>query len=244
MTNVPESADSGGRARSSCRLLAGRGWQAARAEEPQFYTKAPVGGTAPSEIKESYSIGPSYMEGAKSKAKIECRKGSGSAVVDGAKSTKEVRIKFAECETPDLMSCENRGNGTKEIETDNLVGELGPIASGKAGLRLKPESGVYLMEYSCAGGAVVIKVKGSLIGEVTGASGNTVEEGKIGASGDLKFAQAKGIQKYTRFVGESSGQQLEDVLKEGGSAEREELQGQNGAVVVRSVPAYNIGETL
>jgi len=229
--------------------LSALGAQAASAEEaPQFYTKAPVGGAAPSEIKETYSIGVTYLEGHASKAKIECAKGSGSAVVDGPKSVKEVRIKLVECEVPHVLirpnGCENRGTNTKEIETNNLVGELGLITSTKDGLRLTAESGAYLMEFECLGGAIMLKVKGALLGEITGAetAGNTIAEAKFRASGDLKFAQSGGIQKWTKFLGESTGQQLENVVTEGGK-EHEELVGQSMSILVKPVPPDQIGET-
>jgi hypothetical protein len=220
--------------------------QAAHAEEPQFYTKAAVGTVAP-EVKETYSLGFSHMEGHTSKVRVECEKGSGSGVVNGAKSIKEVRLKLVHCEIPGLLDgqCENRGEGTREIETNNLVGELGLITSTRDGLRLKPESGTYLMEFTCGYGAAIgpIKVKGSVIAEITGAeeAGKTVAESKFRA-GDLKFAQTGGIQKYTAFLGEGTGQQLENVIKEG-AKEREELAGQFATLIVKSVPANDIGET-
>jgi hypothetical protein len=225
--------------------LGALGTQAAHAEEPpEFFTKAAVGTVAP-EVKESYSVGISYIEGHQSKAKMECASGSGSGVVNGPKSTKEAKITFRTCEFKALGGeCENKGPGTKEIETNNLVGELGSISSTKDGLRLKPESGAYLSEFVCFGGAVVFKVKGSMIAEITGAetAGKTIAESKFRTAGDLKFAQAGGIQKYTEFLGESSGQQLDAVVKES-QTEHEELNGESAIVVVKSIPASAIGET-
>ena len=212
---------------------------------PEFFTKAAVGGTAPSEIPETDTIGVAFLEGHTSKAKIECKKGSGSAVVNGAKSTKEAVTLFSECAIAGIeLPCENKGAGTHQIETKNLVGELGLIATTKDGLRLKPEAGTYLAEFECGGGAVAIKVKGSLIGEITGSSkvGVTIAASKFAASGDLKFSETGGIQKYTKFLGESTGHQLENVVKEG-SETHEELGGQSAIVVVKSVPVSNIGET-
>jgi len=212
---------------------------------PEFYTKAPVGGAAPSEVKESDTLGISFLEGQKSKAKIECATGTGSAVVSGAKSTKEALTLFKTCEIKSLsLPCENKGAGTKEIETKNLVGELGLVATTKDGIRLKPESGLYLAEFECGGGAIKIKVKGSLIGEITGneKAGKTIAEAKFGSSGGIAFSESAGIQKYTKFLGETTGHQLENVVTEG-SAEHEELGGQSGKVTVKSVPASDIGET-
>lgn len=212
---------------------------------PEFYTKAPVGGTAPSEIKESDTLGISFLEGHTSKAKIECATGSGSAVVNSAKTTKEAVTLFKTCEIKAISApCENKGAGTKEIETKALVGELGLISSSKDGIRLKPETGTFLAEFECAGGAVQIKVKGSLIGEITGAekAGKTIAEAKLAASGGIAFAETGGIQKYTKFLGEATGHQLENDVKEG-TKESEELGGQSGKVTVKSVPAGDVGET-
>lgn len=222
--------------------LGALGASAAQAEEePQFFTKAAVGQVAP-EVKETFSLGIFHLEGHTSKANIECAGGSGSGVVDGAKSMKEVRLNFAGCEIKSLIqpNCPE----SKKIETNNLVGELGLVTSTKDGLRLKPESGTYVTEFPCFGGAIVIKVKGSVIAEITGAesAGKTVAESKFRASGDVRFAKSGGIQKYTEFLGESSGQQLEAVVREGGK-EHEELEAWSGTVVVKSIPAADIGET-
>lgn len=236
-----------GLAAAACCLVGGLGSGVARAEDPpEFFTRAAVGAVA-AEVRETYSLGISRLEGHTSKARIECEKGSGTGVVDGAKSIKEVRLKLVHCEIPGLLGglCENRGEGTREIETDNLVGELGLITSTTDGLRLRPESGTYLMEFTCWHGQIgPIKVKGSVIAEITGAEevGRTISESKFRSSGDLKLAQTGGIQKYTKFLGETSGQQLESVVTEG-NKEHEELDGQFATVVVKSVPPNDIGET-
>jgi len=210
---------------------------------PEFFTKAAVGGAAPTEVKETNTLGVAFLEGHTSKAKIECKKGSGSAVVTGAKTTAKALTNFQECEVATVgLPCEN--HGTKEIETKDLVGELGLISSTKDGVRLKPESGTYLAEFICGGGAIEIKVKGSLIGELTGNAkvGETIASAKFGASGTLAFAETAGIQKYTKFLGEATGHQLENVVKEG-TETKEELGGQSAKVTVKSVPASDIGET-
>jgi hypothetical protein len=209
---------------------------------PEFFTKAAIGSVAP-EVKETNTLGVAFLEGHTSKAKIECKKGAGSAVVSGAKSTKEALTNFQECEVATVgLPCEN--HGSKEIETKDLVGELGLITSTKDGIRLKPESGTYLAEFVCGGGAIAIKVKGSLIGEITGAekAGKTIAESKFGASGTIAFSETAGIQKYTKFLGEATGHQLENVVKEG-TEEKEELGGQSAKVTVKSVPVSDIGET-
>lgn len=241
MSGRLRTAAAGIAAASAC-LLGALGAQAAGAEEPQFYTKAPVGGAAPTEIQETWTLGTTFLEGGTSKARIECKKGSGSAVVDGPKSVKDARLNFVECETAGFGHCEN--HGTKEIETNNLAGELGLITSTKDGLRLKPENGAYLMEFPCGFGAVVVKAKGALIGEIAGAeeAGRTIAEAKFRGSSALRFAARGAIQKWTRFLGESSGQQMEAVVEEG-SSKHEELFGLSSGIVAISTPKGDIGET-
>jgi hypothetical protein len=220
-----------------CGLAAASSAQAS----PEFYSKAPIGGTA-GPVPITGSAGVAFLEGHTSKAKIECKKASGSGEVVNATESLKNLTNFEECEIAGLaLPCEN--HGTKEIETKKLRGELGALTTTKPGVRLTPESGTYLAEFECGGGAVALKVKGSLIGELTGASGKTVAEGKIPASGDLKFAETGGIQKYTKFLGESTGHQLENVVREG-SSEHEELAGQSVTAVIKSVPPYDLGETL
>jgi hypothetical protein len=210
---------------------------------PEFYSKAAIGGKA-GPVPIVGTAGVAFLEGHASKAKIECKKATGGGEVVGPTESVRNVTTFAECEIAGAsLPCENRGAGSKAIETKKLRGELGALSSTKPGVRLTPESGTYLAEFECAGGAVLLKVKGSLTGELTGASGKTVAEGKIAASGDLKFAETGGIQKYTKFVGEATGHQLEDVVKEG-SSEHEELAGQSVTAVIKSVPANNLGETL
>ena len=52
-------------------------------------------------------------------------------------------------------------------------------------------------------------MKGSIIGSLSGASGKTVEEGKLATSIKLAFAESKGKQKYNKFVeGEPGEEQL------------------------------------
>jgi len=219
---------------------------AAQAAAPEFFTKAPVGGTAPAEVPLTGTNGIAFLEGKQSKAKIECEKGTGSAVVNSAKTTKEAVTLFKVCEIKAVsLPCENKGAGTKEIETNKLAGELGLITTSKDGVRLKPESGTYLAEFECGGGAIQVKVKGSLIGEVTGSAkaGETIAQAKFVSTGGLAFAESGGVQKYTKFVGETEGHQLENVITEGGKT-HEELAGQSVKATLKSVPASDVGETV
>jgi hypothetical protein len=216
---------------------------AAQASGPVFYTKAAVGGTGPS-VPITGTAGIAFLEGQKSKAKIECQTGTGGGEVVGPiESVKNITL-FKVCEIKSLsLPCENKTAGSKEIETAHLRGELGALTATKPGVRLSPESGTYLAEFECGGGAIKVKVKGSLIGELGGASGKTVAEGKFASSGSLSFAETAGVQKYTKFMGETEGHQLENVITEGGS-QHEELAGQSVKATLKSVPASDLGETL
>jgi len=216
----------------------------AQAEAPEFYTKAAVGSVAPA-VEETNTLGIAFLEGHTSKAKIECATGSGAATVSGPKTTTKATTLFKTCEIKALsLPCENKGAGTKEIETKALTGELGTVAAGKDGVKLTPETGEFLAEFECGGGAIAIKVKGELFGEITGAekAGKTIAQAKFGASGTLSFAEAGGIQKFTKFVGEVGSHQLENVVTET-KGTHEELGGQSAKVTVKSVPASDIGET-
>jgi hypothetical protein len=208
---------------------------------PEYYSKGAIGSTV-GPVPFTATTGIAFLEGHTSKAKIECKKGSGSGEVDTATTSVKNLTNFQECEVAGLaLPCQN--HGTKEIETKDLQGELGPVSATKPGTRLSPESGEFLAEFECGGGAIVIKVKGSLIGELSGASGKTPAEGKFGASGTLTFAETGGIQKITKFLGELTGHQLESVVKEGAN-EHTELSGQSVKATIKSVPASNLGETL
>jgi hypothetical protein len=210
---------------------------------PEFYSKTAIGGTA-GPVPFTGTAGVAFLEGHTSKAKIECKKGSGGGEVVSPTESIKGFTRFSECAIASIeLPCENQGAGTHAIETNKLRGELGALSATKPGVRLTPETGTYLAEFECGGGAVVIKVKGSVIAELTGASGTTVAEGKLPASGDLKFSETGGIQKYTKFVGETVGHQLENVVKEG-TSQHEELGGQSVTAVLKSVPAGDLGETL
>jgi hypothetical protein len=213
---------------------------------PVFFGKAEIGKTVGS-VHFTGSGGVAFLEGHTSKLKIECKANSANGEVNGPTSTAKSVIKFTGCEIAGLaLPCEN--TAAKEITTVSLSSELGAISSTVPGTRLKPESGTYLAEFQCAGGGVLVKVKGSVIGKITGASGNTVEEGKLATSITLSFEQTGGIQKYTKFLGESSAQQLTSVVDEfnektGKFEEHEELAGQLAKATLKTTPAGQVGVT-
>jgi hypothetical protein len=104
------------------------------------------------------------------------------------------------------------GDPEGTIKSHLLEGELGDVKAGVPGLRLFSEAtgrGGEFAAAECFGGAVGLKVRGSVIGQLSGASGNAVSEGKSSTSHSLKFVRMNGIQKFTQFVGEEAMEQLE-----------------------------------
>jgi hypothetical protein len=213
----------------------------ASAATPEFYSKATIGTTVPA-VPISGTLGAAFLE-AKAGTKITCKAGTAVGEVTGAQTTVNNVTTFTGCESSGFP-CENAGAGV--IDTVTLQGTLGNVVAAKTpGLRLFPQTGgrgATLAEFSCAGGAVKVTVKGSVIGSLTGASGKTPAEGKLAASSTLAFAESKGIQKYTKFIageGEAGEEQLESNTGAGF-----EKSGQSVSVKLVSKPASNLGLTL
>jgi len=214
----------------------------AGAAQPVFYTKAAIGSVAAA-VPFTGTLGAAFLE-AKSKTKITCTAGTATGEATGETTTENNATTFTGCQTSELP-CENAGAGT--IKTVTLKGVLGNVVAAKTpAIRLFSQSGgkgASLAEFTCAGGAVKIAVTGSVIGSLTGASGKTPAEGKFAASDKLTFAEAAGIQKYTKFVageGEAGTEQLSSSTN-GGTPE---LSGQSVIVTLKSTPASNLGFTL
>jgi len=214
----------------------------ASAATPEFYTKATVGTTAPA-VPFTGVLGAAFLEG-KSGTKITCKAGSATGEATGPQETKNNKTTFTGCESSGFP-CENAGAGT--ITTVTLAGTLGNVVAAKTpGIRLFSQSGgrgASLANFTCAGGAIAVEVKGSVIGSLTGASGKNAAEGKFAATDTLAFAESKGIQKYTKFIageGEAGTEQLESSV--GGAPF--EPSGQSVSVKLTSVPKSNLGITL
>jgi hypothetical protein len=214
----------------------------ATAAQPVFYTKAAIGEVA-KPVPFTGTLGAAFLEG-KGGTKITCKAGTATGEATSATEGENGVTTFTGCESSGFP-CENAGAGT--IKTNVLKGVLGNVVAGKTpGLRLFPQSGGRggeLAAFTCASGAIAVKVKGSVIGSLSGASGKTPAEGKFAASAKLTFAETKGIQKYTKFVageGEAGEEQLESSI---GGAEYEKS-GQSVIATLKSVPASNLGFTL
>jgi hypothetical protein len=206
---------------------------------PVFYTKVAVGGTASGPIKFTGTLGAAFLEGEVSKTKIECEKGTANGEVTGATTTKNNVTAFTGCKTG-TFKCENAAAG--EIQTKKLQGELGALTASVPGIRLFDEGtgkGGELATFTCASGSIGVKVKGSVIGSLSGAAGNTVGEGKFASTNKLTFAETAGKQKYNKFLGEAGSEQLESKVGEGGF----EKSGQSVIATLKAEGVSNLGMT-
>jgi hypothetical protein len=217
----------------------------ASAAQPVFYTKAAVGTTA-ANVPFTGVVGAALLEG-KGGVKIKCVDigSQASGEVTGATETENNVTKFTECTTSELP-CKSTGQAEGIIVTNVLKGVLGNVTATIPGMRLYSQSGgkgAELAAFSCAGGAIPVVVKGSVIGSLSGGSGTTPAAGKFAASDKLVFAETKGVQKYTKFLsGEGeAGTEQEQVSTSGGPYE---LSGQIASATLKSVPASNLGFTL
>jgi hypothetical protein len=205
---------------------------------PQFYTKTAVG-TIAAPVPFTGTLGAAFVEGAVSKAKIECTGGTATGEVTDATTIKGNATTFTGCKTGGL-ACES-GATEGVIQTKVLEGALGALTATTVGLRLYSEeegTGGKVAEFSCAGGAVAIVVRGSVVGSLSGAAGTEPANGKFASSNKLTFAEAGGLQKYTHFEGEAA-EQLESSIN-GGAYEKS---GQSVIETLKSTPAGNLGFT-
>ena len=207
---------------------------------PVFYTKANVGATA-ANVPFTGTLGAGFLE-AKNLSKITCTGGTAVGEVNSATTTINNKTTFTGCEASGFK-CNSAGEGEGIIKTLNLAGSLGGVTSTTPGIRLFNQSegkGGKIAEFTCAGGSISVLVKGSVIGSLSGASGTEAANGKFGSSNKLSFADAKSIQKYTKFVeGEGGTEQLESNTNGAGYG----TSGQSVIATLKSNPASNLGIT-
>jgi hypothetical protein len=220
-------------------MAAGAVVSSAATAEPVFLTKAVV--TEGSKIPFAATLGPAFLEGSQSKSKISCQGGTGQGEVTGPKAVSNDITTFTGCETNGLK-CES-GATEGVIVTKTLRGVLGGLTTTLPGVRLFSQSagrGGPLAEFECGGGIAKVLVTGSVIGSLSGAAGSGPADGKLLTSGKLTFAEAGGIQKYTKFVeGEAGSEQLTATIN--GTAE---LSGQSVVATLKTVPAsWGMGVT-
>jgi hypothetical protein len=214
----------------------------AASAEPVFLTKTVVAEGVKIPIKGT--LGAAFLEG-KSGSKITCTGGTSTGEITGPKKGKNNVTTFAGCLTGEFK-CESAGQAEGVIVTNPLEANLNGITSILPGERLFSEAEGRkgkLAEFSCAGGAIPVIVKGSLVGSLSGASGTNAETGKLLSVGTLAFAEAGGIQKYTSFSeGPEKGEKEQLESSVGGKPF--ELSGQSVSVKIATVPAtWQIGVT-
>jgi len=206
---------------------------------PEFFGKAAVGSTV-GNVTFSGALGAAFLESVTG-TKISCTAGTATGEVNGPTSTVNNVTKFTGCTTSEV-ECHNAA--ANEIVTKTLAGSLGGVSATLPGIRLFDQGegkGGKLAEFTCAGGAVKVAVKGSVIGSLSGASGKTVAEGKLATSNKLTFAETKGIQKYSKFLpgeGEEGTEQLESNAGAGF-----EKSGQSVIATLKTTPAGQLGVT-
>lgn len=209
---------------------------------PEFTTKGPVG-SASWPVQFTGTLGASFLE-AQSGSKITCTGGSVAGAVTWVTRMQGELSTFTGCETAGFK-CNTTGHAEGVIVSNALKGTLGNVTATLPGVRMYPEAtgrGGELVAATCAGGAVSVTVKGSVIGTLSGASGTNAEENKLaGSTIKQTFAEAKGVQKYTKFVeGEPGTEQLETSTS-GGPYEHA---GQSAIVTLSTTPVKgNLGVT-
>jgi hypothetical protein len=207
---------------------------------PVFYTKAGIGEVGKT-VKFTGTLGAAFLEGANG-SKITCEGGTATGEVTGPTTAKNNITTFTGCVTQGFK-CNSAGDPEGTIKTKVLQGSLGGLTATLPGLRLFDEAegkGGKLAEFSCAGGAIAVLVKGSVIGSLSGAAGTEPANGKFASSNKLTLAEAKGVQKYSKFIeGEAGTEQLEASV--GGGAY--EKSGQSVIATLKSSPASNLGFT-
>jgi hypothetical protein len=208
---------------------------------PVFYTKVVYGGTANTPVKFTGTLGAAFLEGEVSKSKIECSGGTAAGEITGPTLTQKNNTTFTGCKAQGFP-CNSAGDPEGTIKTAPLEGELGDVKLNTPGIRLFREGAKgtgELATFSCAGGAIAVKVKGSVIGQLSGAAGLTVAEGKFASSNKLTFAEAGGKQKYTKFLGEAGSEQLTSKVGEG----EFEKSGQSVIATLKAAGVSNLGFT-
>lgn len=207
---------------------------------PVFYTKTAIGSTG-GNVQFTGTVGAAFLE-PKSGSKITCKAGTAAGEVNGATTTINNNTTFTGCEASGFP-CKSSGEAEGTIKTLNLAGSLGGLTTTTPGIRLFNQAegkGGKLAEFTCAGGAISVLVKGSVIGSLSGAAGVTVAEGKFATSNKLSFAEAKGIQKYTKFIeGEVGTEQLQSNTNGAGY----EPSGQSVIATLKGAGVSNLGFT-
>ena len=136
-----------------------------------------------------------------SKEKVTCAKSTNGGEIEGGNGSKKVTgvvVTFTGCVSSGFK-CSTTGAAAGEIVTKSLSGELGYInkAAKTVGVDLAPTGGGEFVEFNCAGGIVKVKVKGSVIGQITPVNKKVLTTEHF----TLTFTQTSGKQAIEKFEG-------------------------------------------
>jgi len=152
-----------------------------------------------------------------SKEKVTCTSSSNGGEIEGGNGSKKVTgiiVKFKGCKSSGF-ACSTSGAASEEIITNSLSGELGYIKAAEktVGLDLLPTGGGEFVEFNCAGGIVKVKVKGSVIGQITPVNKKVTTAEHF----TLTFTQSGGKQGIEKF--ETGVKDTLETSKNGGAFE-------------------------
>lgn len=199
----------------------------AAAASPVFYSKAAIGQTVPG-VYFTATVGANYWSEPGQPYRVLCQGGTAEGFVSSATGLKDVILRFTGCEG---FGCPST------VETAPLEGELGALTQALPGIRLWSEKegrGGKIAE--CPQGWLV--ATGSVIGSLSGAAGNEAANGKLALSDKLYFTESYGVQKFTKFEGEASGEQM-TFSTNGGKAPG----AWEASLTLKSVPSADLGFT-
>lgn len=131
------------------------------------------------------------------KQKVTCSGQSSGGQYTTLKALSIPKLVLTGCKNSAAQACTSSGAAAGEVQTGELAGQFGilkteaPASKDKVGVALRPASGEVLAAFSC--GATAIALRGAVIGET--------KANAMASSATLKFAQAKGTQKWTHFEG-------------------------------------------
>ena len=167
----------------------------------------------------------------------ESEKSTGTYLEDGTNKKESTVVQFAGCQSS-TFACTTVGKGTGELETRELIGEVGfeNKALKKTALKLEPAPSAALkfIEFKCVG--LEIKVRGK--GEVAGAGILVnIKNDAMKFEETLKYKQLNGVQKPVKWEGpnpetflesnfentgyEQSGQEIESKVNNVGNIKYE-----------------------
>lgn len=150
---------------------------------------------------------PSKLENTREET-VTCSAEKGKSVAEGVKNVKEAKVTFTGCVASIGGKCTSSGQAEGTIVTNTMKGRIDYISKSSkvVGLLLQPESGTEFAKFVCAG-FLTNYVVGSVIGEFGPVNALTTSFSLTYAKGS-----SPGLQKFTKFEGESTEHYLESTL--------------------------------